>query len=162
MIRVIFGVGLGSVWGKIWGRVTGYLYKGTLTLLTCPTLTLNKRKAVLTMLNDKEWSKWSNVEIAKRCNVSDMTVHRVKTSHFNKVDVSAQSTYTTKHGTIATMNTAPDVKQVFKNKSLSADSLQGVGAGIFSTGHKCRTNSGPFLLGNLKKWLSQTRRVRCS
>ena len=38
----------------------------------------DKRKAVLIMLEDEEWSQWSNCEIAKRCGVSEATVRRTR------------------------------------------------------------------------------------
>ena len=68
----------------------------------------DKRKAVLALLNDEEWGKWSGAEIARRCCVTEMMVSRVKRDkpHSNNVSVSSESKYTTKHGTIATMNTA--------------------------------------------------------
>lgn len=68
----------------------------------------DKRKAVMTLLEDEEWSQWSNVEIAKRCAVSDMTVKRCRDelSHQQSgSDTPPPRTYTTKHGTKATMNT---------------------------------------------------------
>jgi hypothetical protein len=34
----------------------------------------DKRRAVLTLLNDAEWSAWSNREVARRCGVDDHTV----------------------------------------------------------------------------------------
>lgn len=34
----------------------------------------DKRKAVLTLLNDEEWSEWSDREIARRCEVSNRVV----------------------------------------------------------------------------------------
>lgn len=40
----------------------------------------DKRKAVMTLLDDLEWSDWSDGEIARRCNVSTMTVGRIKKS----------------------------------------------------------------------------------
>lgn len=40
----------------------------------------DKRKAVMTMLDDLEWSEWSDVLIAKKCNVSSMTVGRIRKS----------------------------------------------------------------------------------
>jgi hypothetical protein len=40
----------------------------------------DKRKAVMTLLDDLEWSEWSDVAIAKHCNVSSMTVGRVRKS----------------------------------------------------------------------------------
>lgn len=38
----------------------------------------DKRKAVETLLRDDEWSRWSNVEIAKRCIVSEYLVREVR------------------------------------------------------------------------------------
>jgi hypothetical protein len=38
----------------------------------------DKRRAVLTLLNDQEWSKWSDGEIAKRCAVSREYVNRLR------------------------------------------------------------------------------------
>lgn len=62
----------------------------------------DKRKAVETLLNDIEWSEWSDREIARQCNVSDMTVSRVrKTLGLAKTE----KKYSTKHGTQATMKT---------------------------------------------------------
>ena len=65
----------------------------------------DKRRAVMMLLEDSEWSKWSNAEIARRCNVSDMLVARICGS-LQQVDVTGQRLYTTKHGTTAVMNTA--------------------------------------------------------
>lgn len=65
----------------------------------------DKRKAVMTMLNDEEWSKWSNAEIARKCAVSlDLANRCRKEVPLN--DSLCERTYTTKHGTVATMNTA--------------------------------------------------------
>jgi hypothetical protein len=70
----------------------------------------DKRKAVLTLLNDKEWSLWTGAEIARQCAVSEMSVSRIKSEirQSNNVSVSENKElkYTTKHGTVATMNTA--------------------------------------------------------
>lgn len=38
----------------------------------------DKRRAVMTLLEDDEWSKWSSREIARRCGVSDMFVGKIK------------------------------------------------------------------------------------
>ena len=38
----------------------------------------DKQKAILTLLNDKEWSQWSDREIAKQCGVSGKTVGAVR------------------------------------------------------------------------------------
>ncbi len=41
----------------------------------------DKRKAVTIMLEDKEWSQWSNREIAKQCGVAESSVRRTRESH---------------------------------------------------------------------------------
>lgn len=38
----------------------------------------DKRKAVMLMLNDEEWAKWSDREIAKQCNVSHTFVAKMR------------------------------------------------------------------------------------
>ena len=94
----------------------------------------DKRKAVLTLLNDEEWSEWSDRKIALVCGVSAPTVSDARKNLTVKLlqsdvadtgknftvkvlqsDVgkpspsasndSAKRTYTTRHGTLATMNT---------------------------------------------------------
>lgn len=65
----------------------------------------DKRKAVETLLADEEWGRWSNNEIAKRCNVSDHLVADVKKFSLRENEVT-EKVYTTKHGTTAVMNTA--------------------------------------------------------
>jgi ParB-like chromosome segregation protein Spo0J len=40
----------------------------------------DKRRAVLILLNDPEWSEWSDMEIARQAGVSNATVHRIKKS----------------------------------------------------------------------------------
>jgi hypothetical protein len=62
----------------------------------------DKRKAVLTLLNDLEWSEWSDSEIARHCHVSHVYVGRVKKTIGLE---QAEKKYTTKHGTVATMKT---------------------------------------------------------
>ena len=64
---------------------------------------LDKRRAVMTLLEDEEWNKWSNREIARKCGVSEFLVRQLRDSHCDK---NAVTTYTTKHGTTAQMNTA--------------------------------------------------------
>lgn len=69
----------------------------------------DKRRAVLTLLEDEEWGQWSNREIARRCGVSDHLVAEVRTgltAHSRSENQPDARTYTTKHGTTATMNTA--------------------------------------------------------
>ena len=62
----------------------------------------DKRKAVLTLVNDLEWSEWSDSEIARRCHVSSMTVGRIKKS-LNLEQT--EKKYKDKHGNVSTMKT---------------------------------------------------------
>ena len=67
------------------------------------------------LLNDKEWAKWSDREIARRCAVSRELVGDLRprvtvisdseTSDNSDPDSGSERTYTTKHGTTSTMNT---------------------------------------------------------
>ncbi len=45
-----------------------------------PRSNADKRRAVLVLLNDPEWSRWSDREVAKRCNVSHTYVREVRRS----------------------------------------------------------------------------------
>jgi hypothetical protein len=64
----------------------------------------DKRRAVQTLLNDAEWAKWSDREIARRCAVHHDLVGKLRPV---VTGVSAsERTYTTKHGTKAEMKTA--------------------------------------------------------
>jgi hypothetical protein len=63
----------------------------------------DKRRAVSRLLDDPEWSKWSDREIARHCSVTHPLVSKVRAS---LETVTNERTYTTKHGTIATMNTS--------------------------------------------------------
>ncbi|ULR43653.1 hypothetical protein [Rhizobium sp. K102] len=61
----------------------------------------DKRRSVLAMLRDPEWSKWSDREIGKRCAVDHKTVGKVRSELTG--DFLTERTYTTRHGTVATM-----------------------------------------------------------
>jgi hypothetical protein len=83
----------------------------------------DKRKAVLTLLEDKEWREWSDSDIARQCNVTQPTVTRHRSSLQNciserKTSETNKRTYKTKHGTIATMNTA----NIGRHRSRGSDS----------------------------------------
>lgn len=67
----------------------------------------DKRQAVERLLRDEEWSKWSNRKISEQCAVSTTFVDKLR-QEVNLTANGLQSgrTYTTKHGTTATMNTA--------------------------------------------------------
>jgi ParB-like chromosome segregation protein Spo0J len=65
----------------------------------------DKRNSVLKLLNDKEWSQWSDREIARRCQVSPDTVNRIRRSLSESDGENYTRIYRTKHGTVAAMNT---------------------------------------------------------
>jgi hypothetical protein len=68
----------------------------------------DKWQAVSKLLKDKEWGKWSDREIAKRCHVGHPFVGRVRASLVPKTSEKTSSerrTYTTKHGKTAKMKT---------------------------------------------------------
>lgn len=68
----------------------------------------DKRKAVLIMLEDEEWSQWSDRQIAKQCGVGNEMVSRTRRSlcesHSESTSRRTRS-YKTKHGTVASMKT---------------------------------------------------------
>ena len=64
----------------------------------------DKRRAVMVLLNDKEWSRWSDRQIAKQCGVSHNFVSTLRPSLSS--DDSEPRTFTTKHGSVSKMDTA--------------------------------------------------------
>ncbi len=69
-----------------------------------PRTAADKRRAVETLLRDEEWGQWSDREIARRCSVDHKTVGRVRADlSLGNSPVTAERTYTTKYGTVATM-----------------------------------------------------------
>lgn len=65
----------------------------------------DKRQAVETLLSDDEWSQWSDREIARKCGVNDKTVGNIRRELTAENPQSEPRTYTTRHGTQATMKT---------------------------------------------------------
>lgn len=68
----------------------------------------DKRRAVMTLLNDNEWSQWSDREISRRCAVDNSFVSRLRKENLTvdqQQSEPTERTYTTKHGTTAKMNT---------------------------------------------------------
>lgn len=65
----------------------------------------DKRKAVMTLLEDEEWSQWSGAEIGRRCAVSHEFVNGIRRSLATVASEKPPRTYTNKHGQTATMNT---------------------------------------------------------
>lgn len=103
----------------------------------------DKRRAVRTLLEDDEWAAWSDREIARRCRVSDHTVakYRAEILGLTANLRSEQRTYTTKHGTAATMNTANIGKQSAEIPAERADIPPGGAAG--GPGMDLAAHSGP-------------------
>ena len=69
----------------------------------------DKRKAVLTMLEDEKWSTSSDSEIARQCRVTQQMVTKYRASLTTVVSEKAARqprTYKNKHGKTARMNTA--------------------------------------------------------
>lgn len=66
----------------------------------------DKRRAVETLLRDEEWGLWSSRQIANKCGVSHTFVDNIRPSLATVASDSTERTYPTKHGTVATMNTA--------------------------------------------------------
>lgn len=66
----------------------------------------DKRRAVMTLLNDEQWSKWSDREIAAKCGVSNTFVGQLRKEVLPVNGLQVDRTWTTRHGTTATMNTA--------------------------------------------------------
>jgi len=71
------------------------------------------RAIIRIMLNDEEYSKWSNNHIAKELNVSSMTVGRVRVVMQDESKKPAQTsvTYVDKHGNTTTMKTEKKKKK---------------------------------------------------
>lgn len=70
----------------------------------------DKRRAVIRLLEDAEWSTWSDREIARRTLTSHPFVEKIRIEVTGNVtsdtNEKTERTYITKHGTTATMNTA--------------------------------------------------------
>jgi hypothetical protein len=71
----------------------------------------DKRRAVMTLLDDAEWRQWGDREISRRCNVSDKTVTSTREEwHRMNPGVSLRNSevrkVNTKHGTVTTMKTS--------------------------------------------------------
>lgn len=66
----------------------------------------DKRRAVMVLLNDPEWSKWPQTKIAETCGVSQATVSRIVASE-NPASYAENKTRTvTRNGTTYEQNTA--------------------------------------------------------
>ena len=66
----------------------------------------DKRRAVLKLLTDAEWAKWSDHEIARQCRVSPTFVGEVRRLTVHADSERRPRQFRTKHGNVSTMNTA--------------------------------------------------------
>ena len=71
-----------------------------------PTDRRGQAAVVTRLLQDDEWGQWSNNAIAKHCGVAHSFVAKVRSSLESDSSETKPRTYTTRHGTIATMETA--------------------------------------------------------
>ncbi|NLG16970.1 MAG: hypothetical protein GX556_06510 [Fibrobacter sp.] len=58
----------------------------------------------MTMLNDEEWSKWSDREIAEKCCVGNRFVSNVRPTSVYRTQITERKVE--RNGTVYTMNTA--------------------------------------------------------
>lgn len=65
--------------------------------------TEDKRRAVILLLRDPEWSGWSDHEIARRAHVSQPFVGKLRALTDNVI---SERSFTTRHGTVAKMDVA--------------------------------------------------------
>jgi len=70
-----------------------------------PRTNEDKRQKVLMLLEDEEWGKWSDREIARQCKVGHPLVGELRNLTGISSSEKTERTYVTKHGTLATMNT---------------------------------------------------------
>ena len=66
----------------------------------------DKQRKVTAALEDEKLRKKSDREIARQCNVSDWLVSKIRDHTSSTCSMETERTYTTKHGTISTMNTS--------------------------------------------------------
>ena len=67
----------------------------------------DKRRAVLLLLEDEEWSRWSNSEIARRCVVSDKTVASLRIDLTSEIRSETEArTYQDRYGNVTQMRTS--------------------------------------------------------
>ena len=89
---------------------------------TLPRSRENKHRAVLTLLQDPEWGKWSDREIAQRCKVDHKTVGKVRSRLTGEFPSDKKRIYKTKHGSIATMDTA-DIGKTSQSAGLHSSNI---------------------------------------
>ena len=85
----------------------------------------DKRRAVMRLLDDSEWGRWSDREIGRRCLVSHTMVSKMRLIVTGKVaSEDAERVYVNKHGETSTMKTAAIGKWPSANISSSVMSAR--------------------------------------
>ena len=77
----------------------------------------DKRRAVILLLRDEEWAQWSDREIGRRAHVSHVLVAKLRDLTGN---VSSERKFQTKHGAVATMDTAAIGRRAAADATLRA------------------------------------------
>lgn len=85
-----------------------------------PRTNADKRKAVLTLLEDEEWGQWTDGEISRKCGVTQPFVSELRRS---LKTVLSDRTYITKHGTVATMHTENIGRRVAREQPSTDDEV---------------------------------------
>jgi len=93
----------------------------------------DKRRAVELLLNDPEWSGWSDHEIARACGVTQPFVSKLRNSLFTANSDNTQTTryYTNKHGDISAMDVGGLRARGAAGDSVSVAPLLGASAAAF-------------------------------
>lgn len=78
----------------------------------------DKRKAVLTLLNDEEWGKWSSSKIADLCKVSHTFVDNIRNSLATVASDNRERVYINKQGQTVSMDIS-NIGKKTKSESIS-------------------------------------------
>lgn len=92
----------------------------------------DKRRAVMRLLTDSEWGKWSDREIARQCKVDHVFVGKLRASFTGYI--TSEKTYTTKHGTTATMDTSKIGRRGFLPPTAKSNRPRDEGSGGIEPG----------------------------
>jgi N6-adenosine-specific RNA methylase IME4 len=119
----------------------------------------DKRRAVLTLLGDEEWSRWSDREIARRCRVGHAFVSNLRASLSTVDSDNGDRTYRTKHGTVATMDTSNIGGNRYNNRGeLIIDDTWHFGDRIATRGRPAPVLTQPIPLEELREQAEAQRR----
>lgn len=98
----------------------------------------DKRRAVLTLLNDEKWGAWTDREIARQCSVSHPFVAKLREGVTGNITSEPRS-YTTRHGTEAQMDTS----KIGKAKPVEQPEAEEQGQPAAASGDESETKPEP-------------------